>query len=487
MLRRYHGIFRRILLSADVGAGVLALGLTWIVVRQLVRTGLIDRSTEIAQQGGGLATSAGIFIAVYVLAWLVIADRLHLYSSKRVTRLGCEALDILKATTPSAVIASLLVHSRWLPGLGRFATIGIPIFWALVTMLVIGSRAAMRYALRRLRTMGYNYRSVLIVGTNERSKLLAQKLEEHRWWGIRLLGFVDDLSSNNGSPIPKEEFNIIGDIGYFQDILREHIVDEVFITLPIKSFYTEIAHIIRLCEQAGVPVKFPSGLFPLQVATHRTAVIDDFPLIDISSGPKDSWQLFFKRIFDIAASTTLLVVLSPVLVITAFFVKLTSKGPILFRQRRLGLNHRVFTLYKFRSMVHNAEGLKQTLKHMNEVSGPVFKIRDDPRVTRVGRLIRKLSVDELPQLINVLKGDMSLVGPRPPIPHEVERYDWWQRRRLSMRPGITCLWQVGGRSNTPFEEWVNLDLKYIDNWSLRLDFVILAKTVPAVLRGNGAS
>ena len=211
------------------------------------------------------------------------------------------------------------------------------------------------------------------------------------------------------------------------------------------------------------------------------------PLVTFSTSPTGALALAFKRLTDVALSTLLLALAAPVVVAVAAAIKLSSGGAVLFRQTRCGMNGRRFTLYKFRTMVEGAEELRLEVAHLNEMDGPVFKASNDPRVTGVGRFLRKFSLDELPQLWNVLKGDMSLVGPRPPIPEEVEHYQRWQRRRLAMRPGLTCLWQISGRNQLDFEQWMRLDLQYIDSWTPWLDFKILAKTVPVVLSGRGAS
>jgi exopolysaccharide biosynthesis polyprenyl glycosylphosphotransferase len=194
-----------------------------------------------------------------------------------------------------------------------------------------------------------------------------------------------------------------------------------------------------------------------------------------------------KRLFDIVSSSAGLLVLSPLLLMVALLIKLTSRGPIFFKQQRVGLHGKTFNMLKFRSMVVNAEELKAKLEALNEQTGPVFKIKNDPRITRIGRFIRKYSIDELPQLLNVLRGEMSVVGPRPPLPKEVEKYAAWQRRRLSVRPGLTCIWQVSGRNQISFEEWMYLDMQYIDDWSLMTDLRLILKTVPVVITGSGAS
>jgi exopolysaccharide biosynthesis polyprenyl glycosylphosphotransferase len=216
-------------------------------------------------------------------------------------------------------------------------------------------------------------------------------------------------------------------------------------------------------------------------------MLDGIPMVTIRSGPQDGWQLLAKRLIDICGSAVLLLAAAPLLLVVALLIKLDSPGPILFSQERVGLHKRRFKLIKFRTMVNGAERQQPLLEHLNEADGPVFKIRDDPRITRLGKFLRRFSIDELPQLFNVLKGEMSLVGPRPLPVRDVERIAvQWHKRRLSMKPGVTCLWQVNGRSDVSFEHWVDMDLEYIDKWTLGLDLKILLKTIPVVLRGAGA-
>jgi exopolysaccharide biosynthesis polyprenyl glycosylphosphotransferase len=214
---------------------------------------------------------------------------------------------------------------------------------------------------------------------------------------------------------------------------------------------------------------------------------DGFPLLSFSTTPTNEALLFVRRILDIILAGFILVIFGPLVMLpAAILIKLTSSGPVFFKQTRCGLNGRQFVMYKFRSMVTNAEQLRVELEGLNEMDGPVFKSSRDPRITGVGKIIRRRSIDELPQIFNVLRGDMSLVGPRPPLPAEVAKYERWQRRRLSMKPGMTCLWQISGRNEVSFDDWMKLDLTYIDNWSLLLDLKILLKTVPVVLLGRGA-
>jgi exopolysaccharide biosynthesis polyprenyl glycosylphosphotransferase len=261
----------------------------------------------------------------------------------------------------------------------------------------------------------------------------------------------------------------------------------VFITLPRDKYSHLIDTIVNLCEEQGIIVRLRTDMFKLKIARWNVDELDGMRIVTISSGPPDGWQLVAKRLLDMCASAALLLVLAPIFAIVALLIKLESTGPVFFRQERVGLNKRRFRVFKFRTMVDGAENQQQTLESFNEASGPVFKIKADPRITSFGKFLRRYSIDELPQLYNVLKGEMSLVGPRPLPVRDVERIDArWHRRRFSVKPGVTCLWQVNGRSDVGFSDWVRMDLEYIDQWSLGLDMKILIKTVPTVLKGSGA-
>jgi exopolysaccharide biosynthesis polyprenyl glycosylphosphotransferase len=255
----------------------------------------------------------------------------------------------------------------------------------------------------------------------------------------------------------------------------------------MDKYSTLVETIVHQCEEQGIIVRVRTGISRLQVARSYMDELEGVPVMTFQSGPPDSWQLIMKRVIDILGSMALLLALAPLFAVVMLLIRLESQGSIFFAQERIGLNKRRFRMLKFRTMVDGADRLQHTLEDLNEADGPVFKIKRDPRITRVGKLLRRFSIDELPQLINVLMGDMSLVGPRPLPVRDVERIDIrWQKRRFSIKPGITCLWQVSGRSDIGFNEWVRLDLDYIDRWSLGLDLVILLKTIPAVFKGPGA-
>jgi exopolysaccharide biosynthesis polyprenyl glycosylphosphotransferase len=276
-------------------------------------------------------------------------------------------------------------------------------------------------------------------------------------------------------------------ISELKALLDAEPVDEVFIALPREKYGPVVETIVHLCEEQGIIVRVQPELFNLKVATWHMDMLDGMPMVTIRSGPPDDWPLLLKRLIDVCGSAMLLLVLAPLLLFSAILIKLGSRGPVFFTQERVGLHKRRFKVIKFRTMVDGADRQQQRLEHLNEADGPVFKIKDDPRITWVGKFLRRFSIDELPQLINVLKGEMSLVGPRPLPLRDVERIAVrWHKRRLSMKPGLTCLWQVNGRSDVSFDHWVHMDLEYIDKWSLGLDLVILLKTVPAVLKGAGA-
>jgi exopolysaccharide biosynthesis polyprenyl glycosylphosphotransferase len=283
---------------------------------------------------------------------------------------------------------------------------------------------------------------------------------------------------------------LASDFGGFPQFLRNSVVDEVLMALPFRSMHAEASQIAALCEEQGITVRMLTNVFDSKIARSSVKELegDGDPLITHSTGSVEEWAIVAKRILDFTISSIVITLLSPVLLVVSILIKLASPGPVLFIQKRLGLNKRHFNVYKFRTMVVDAEERMPEIKHLNEVTGPVFKIKNDPRITSLGRFLRRTSIDELPQLFNVLTGDMSLVGPRPLPLRDYEGFNKdWHRRRFSVKPGITCLWQVQGRSSIPFEKWMELDLQYIDKWSLQLDFEILLRTIRAVVMGSGAA
>jgi len=429
------------------------------------------------------------FIALVLLVWLwrFVFSMLGLYDSKRLASRKAEAIDVAKATSICTVILILFAF------LLRFRMVNarfVEIFWASSTLLVAGSRLGLRTWLRRFRSHGRNFRHMLILGSNSRAIEFAKCIPLRPEWGYQITGFADDEWAGLGE-FRASGFPLVCDFAGLPMFLRRNVVDEVLIALPVRSFHDYAGKIADLCEEQGIIVRMLSDLFNRKTGRPLAEDFDDAALITHYPGPAQGWPVLTKRILDIALSTTLLLFLAPVMAVTAILIKLTSRGPVLFVQKRVGLNKRRFHILKFRTMGVDAEDKLAQLEHRNEVSGPVFKIKRDPRVTAVGRILRKTSIDELPQLFNVLKGDMSLVGPRPLQMRDYELFTQaspdWQRCRFSVRPGITCLWQVNGRSSLPFEKWMELDLQYVRKWSLSLDLQILAKTIPAVFKGSGAA
>jgi exopolysaccharide biosynthesis polyprenyl glycosylphosphotransferase len=327
-------------------------------------------------------------------------------------------------------------------------------------------------------------RRILIVGTGKRSKKFMKLIDSNHDWGIKIIGLVDMDPSKKGEIINDHE--VIGTLDDIPDIINTNVVDEVVFIVP-RTWLNKIDNVLLYCENAGLRVNIAVNLFDFKFSKAKQTDLHGFPLLVFERTPEKLGLMFIKRLFDFIVSGVGLIILMPAFIVVAVLIKITSKDPVFFKQVRCGLFGRKFMFYKFRTMVSDAESKLNDLLKQNEMEGPVFKMTNDPRVTKVGKFLRKFSIDELPQLWNVLIGDMSLVGPRPPLPKEVEKYDNWQRRKLSMRPGITCLWQVGGRSEiVNFKEWMRLDLEYIDNWSFGLDFKILFKTIPVVLFGIGA-
>ncbi|HTS30627.1 MAG TPA: sugar transferase [Bryobacteraceae bacterium] len=325
---------------------------------------------------------------------------------------------------------------------------------------------------------------VMVVGTGERALRMARALEESTEWGVRLRGFFSEQTDTRLSKIELRTVYPVHPVADLPSILRRHVVDEIIFAVGSECL-AELEEIFLLCDEEGVRTRVAVDFFP---HVNSTVSLDRFsgtPLLTFSAAPYDEIRLLVKRLIDVGIAAAGLVVLSPFMLAIAALIRLTSPGPAIFRQERCGLNGRRFLFYKFRSMCQNAEELKDALSHLS-TRETAFKIPDDPRLTPVGRYLRKFSVDEWPQLWNVLRGDMSLVGPRPAVPSEVDQYKRWQRRRLRMRPGLTCLWAVSGRDQVDFETWMKLDMQYIDNWSLALDWKILLRTIPRVLTGHGA-
>lgn len=359
---------------------------------------------------------------------------------------------------------------------------------ALTFVFLVVSRLMRRGFLRLAQRRGCLRKDVLVVGAGPRARDFIWRLLEDVRGGIHVIGVLDEQADRVGGPVGEDldGVKVIGTLDRLLPVLRAQPVDEVIFIVP-RSWMEKIEALVRQCETVGVCATVVVDLFNLKLAKAQPSTLCGIPVISLDTAPRQEWKLAVKRLMDIAGSAACIAALSPVFLVVAGLVKLTSPGPVLFRQTRIGLHGRRFTFYKFRSMTADAEQRRSEVQALNEMSGPVFKAANDPRITPLGKYLRRWSLDELPQLFNVFKGDMSLVGPRPPLPSEVEQYEHWQSRRLSVKPGITGYWQVKGRNEIrDFEEWARLDLEYIDRWSLGFDVEILLKTIPAVVSGAGA-
>jgi len=420
-------------------------------------------------------------LCVVILPFSVIFFRHYgAYQSSRMRRFGMVMSGYFSGLM-ALLILLVLMHDLF-PQL-EISRLLLVIFLGLTGLLITVKEKIVFFVMHHIRGMGFNFRNVLIVGSGPRALEVLDAMEEHPEWGLRLAGFVDPDPQRVGEEIRGHA--VVGSVNDLARILDENVIDEVVIAMP-RSWFQATEQVIRTCETSGIRAHLRFDLFNPRIAKPMFHDLFGFKLLSFETTSTHEMQLLLKRAFDIVFSSILLVLLSPVFLIVILLVKTTSPGPVFFSQERMGLNGRRFLMYKFRSMYVDAEDRLHELMDRNEMTGPVFKIADDPRITPVGRFLRKYSIDELPQLFNVLRGEMSLVGPRPPICREVVEYQRWQRRRLSMRPGITCIWQVSGRNDINFEEWMELDLQYIDNWSFWVDLKLLFKTIPAVLAGKGA-
>lgn len=412
--------------------------------------------------------------------WTVLLVTREAYTSRRTVALHQEAWQVVQVV---ALGILALAACGWLLRLDFVSRPFLILFGALDLAFLLAEKLVLRLAARRVRQRGLNYRTLLIVGLNPRAEEVARIIQGHPYWGFRLLGFV---APNGERPESFAGLPVLGGADDLPRLLRQEVVDEVLFVVSRRQI-AEYEEALLLCAELGIRARVALH-FPRLRARVVLEEIEGIPLLTFTTTPAAPFPLFLKDAGDRLFALLALAALSPLLLAIAAAVKLTSRGPVLYRQVRCGLNGRRFTLLKFRTMVADADRRLTEVAHLNEIDGPAFKSRRDPRVTWVGRLLRRFSLDELPQLVNVLAGHMSLVGPRPPIPEEVERYQHWQRRRLSMRPGLTGLWQVSGRAGlADFDDWIALDLAYIDQWSLWLDLKILLKTVPAVLSARGAA
>jgi exopolysaccharide biosynthesis polyprenyl glycosylphosphotransferase len=419
-------------------------------------------------------------ILVFILiVWMAIFEMFRLYSQKRGTMVD-EAGSVFGAVTVAAL--SLLGFLFLYRGLW-FSRQVLIYAWALSLVLLTLPRFLVDWFQSYLYSRGVRIKKTLIIGAGDMGQALAAKITGNPGLGFRIVGFLDDDPEKLGMELCG--FKVLGGISLAKEMIKKTGVKEVVIATT-KIPQARVLDLITECEREMVEFKIVPGILEIMASRVDTDEVAGIPIVTISEIRLKGLNAVVKRSTDLLFSLILLILLSPLFLLLALLIKITSPGPVFFMQERVGRDGKRFMMFKFRSMVADAEKLLSKIRHLSEVEGHIFKMKKDPRVSAVGRFMRKLSLDELPQLINVFVGEMSLVGPRPPIPAEVEKYSLWHMKRLRTAPGITGLWQVSGRSELPFEDMVRLDVYYIENWSLWLDINILLRTIPTVLFTRGA-
>jgi len=470
MTKRSRNLALTILLDIILANLAFALGYYVRYHLQLFRPVL---DANVAPYTAYLAFQAG-----YVLLLLIFLTMDGVYRQRRGGSWFEELYRIANATTTVGVILSVVtfivlpvVYSRLLILEAAFFTIA----------LLSGARLAQRLIQSELRRRGAGVDRLLIVGVGEIGRAVMRNLVAHPEMGYAIIGFVDDDPGKGDLG----RYKALGNLDNLEALLKAERVDDVIITLP-WMYQRKIIELVRACKTVGVRARVVPDIFQLSVNQMDFDDIGGIPLIGIKEATIPRAGRLVKRALDSVLALLVLVLALPLILIIALIIRLESPGPVLFKQTRVGEGEKPFSIYKFRSMRERAEEEQERLKQLNEASGPLFKIKDDPRLTRFGRFLRQTSLDELPQLINVLRGEMSLVGPRPGLPQEVAQYQPWHRQRLEVSPGMTGLWQVSGRSGLSFDEMCLLDIYYIENWSLGLDLIIMLRTIPHVLFGSGA-
>lgn len=412
--------------------------------------------------------------------WFILLKSVHLTEIHRTKTYSKILVSYMKVIVFGMSIVFLFMFLFKLTNISRLV---IMFFGVINFFSLFAVRISVYRIMKFYRVKGYNSRNIIIVA-DDSSEPFLEKLLENREWGYILKYII-----TNSSKIYKK----------YKDIVRIHpehvnlrnlidldVIDEV-VYCKNEINQNRLKSIIHDCEEVGVVFRMQSQLFNMSATKAHINHFDETPFLTFDNTPSDHFALRIKNIFSVLAALFILIVWSPILLLITILIKASSKGPVFFKQKRVGLRGRTFYMYKFRTMIINAEQLQKDLMSANEADGPVFKIKNDPRITKIGKFLRKSGLDELPQFFNVLIGDMSLVGPRPPIPSEVKQYERWQLRRLSMKPGITCTWQIKpNRNNISFDDWMKMDLQYIDNWSNKLDLVLFFKTIKTMLKGSGS-
>jgi exopolysaccharide biosynthesis polyprenyl glycosylphosphotransferase len=466
---------------ADMALLLAALGLT--IVLNYAPESHLDASDYALNFLSTRVKIGNVILCLVMLGvWHAAFRWRRLYERPRWGDWRAELENLAQAVLIAA--AALLATAQ----LGRWPTVRL---WTVICFAFIGFAftgglcGLLRLRRRHLLQQGRNLKALLVVGGGARAERFIRRAQEKQSLGYRLIGYLESDPALGRRDLAGVRWR--GRVEDLPRLVNTEVLDEVVVALPIKSHYAQIETALAVLEEQGLSAHLLSDFFPHRRSQHQALEWYGMHLLTLHSAPPFSWRTEVKRALDLVLAAALLVIFAPLMAFIALLIKLDSRGPVLFVQERMGYNKRRFRMFKFRTMTQDAEARMAEIEHLNEKSGPIFKIRHDPRVTRLGGLLRRTSLDELPQLFNVLFGDMSLVGPRPlSLRDALGLSEAWQKRRFSVKPGLTCLWQVSGRSNLSFEEWMQLDLEYIDHWTLGLDCRILLRTVPAVLQREGA-
>lgn len=480
MIREHERHYSLILLLMDVVVTFLSYGLTSIFYVEIVSflsTGLTGSAIPYpVLYWNNTLSILPFLVAIFMLFFQFSFNRVYIASKRFV--------DFVLQTTLPCLVALVIYLVLVFISHGFYVSswfIGSFVF--MLWLLLAACRAVFYGFLSYLNRKEKLERFVLIVGVNDEALRVAELFDSNRQWGIKVVGFLTydlkEAGERHGG------FEILGTVDDLMAVLEKKVVDFVFLAQEPQDF-GQIQNLSLRCKTVGIDFVIDTTILQQEVKNISVDYIKGNSFILFKSVWFNPDKLFLKRLFDLATSTLLIIIFFPLWVIIPFLIKRDSPGPAFYVQERVGRNGRLFPMYKFRTMVVGAEKMHASVAHLNEMDGPVFKIKDDPRLTHIGKLLRRTSLDELPQLLNVFIGDMSLVGPRPPIMKEVLQYRPWQRKRLSVIPGVTCLWQVSGRNEIKFDEWMKLDIQYIENWSLLLDIKIIFMTVKAVILRKGA-
>ncbi len=465
---------------------LLALAIWWAHSWTSIYPALGETPAWVAPELG--ASSLLLQVGLVLAFWALVSRRRLLYDSHRTEGRFSILLRVVETVFQAVGFGALV--SLLISGALTFHPL---LALALALLLILGSRVVLLETLSRVRAQGFNFRRVLFAGRGIGARRFHEELIRNPHYGLQVIGALSfaseqektdqQLASSGG--VTRMQFEDLGAIGRFQAVVAEHDVDQVLIFPSGETRDEEIAQLCRDCDAVGISYVYTPGYAAENSREASPVWYGGLPGLSFKPANQPTFRLAIKRAIDVAVGGLGLLLISPLVLVLGLLIKLTDGGPVFFKQVRVGKGGSRFNCYKFRSMRNDAEETKELLLDRNEADGPVFKIRKDPRVTRVGRFMRKYSLDELPQLWSVFRGDMSLVGPRPPVPSEVRNYEWWQRRRLAVKPGLTCIWQVWGRNQTTFKRWVEMDIQYIDGWSLWLDVKLIAHTFGVVVKGTG--